>query len=92
MEMNGVLVNRPVQLSFASISILGTSSIWIYPPGKWLKLCASRYGGYSGPHWGRGVRSLVFHSAAPLEGIETYIMMENGSTHARVILDEYYYP
>lgn len=50
----------------------------------------SRYGGYSGPKWGRGVRSIVFHSSAPLEGIETYVMMEDGTSHASVILDEYY--
>jgi len=50
----------------------------------------SGYGGYNGPNWGRGVRSLALHSAAPLEGIETYIMMENGISHAKVILDEHY--
>ncbi|KAF8421713.1 hypothetical protein L210DRAFT_3490928 [Boletus edulis BED1] len=50
----------------------------------------SGYGGYSRPGWGRGVRSIIFHSAAPLVGLETYIMMENGTSHARVILDEHY--
>lgn len=50
----------------------------------------SGYGGYSSPTWGRGVRSIIFRSPAPLEGLETYIMMENGTSHARVILDEYY--
>ncbi|KAF9224759.1 Metallo-dependent phosphatase [Gyrodon lividus] len=50
----------------------------------------SGYGGYSSPGWGRGVRSLLFRSAMPDEGIESYIMLENGTTHARVVLDEDY--
>lgn len=57
---------------------------------KVIQFYVSRYGGYSDPKWGRGVRSIVFHSTAPLEGIETYVMMEDGTSHARVILDEFY--
>lgn len=58
--------------------------------GMQLNCPVLRYGGYSGPNWGRGVRSLVFPSAVPLEGVETYIMMENGTSHAKVILDEHF--
>lgn len=50
----------------------------------------SRYGGYSSPGWGHGVRTIVFNSTAPLDGLETYILMENGTSHARVVLDEHY--
>ncbi|KAG9307965.1 Metallo-dependent phosphatase [Chiua virens] len=50
----------------------------------------SGYGGYSGPGWGRGVRTMIFNSTAPLDGIETYILMENGTSHARVLLDEHF--
>ncbi|KAF9242310.1 Metallo-dependent phosphatase-like protein [Melanogaster broomeanus] len=50
----------------------------------------SGYGGYSSPGWGRGVRSLLFRSAKPSEGIESYIMLEDGTMRARVVLDEDY--
>ncbi|KAN0094668.1 Metallo-dependent phosphatase-like protein [Tylopilus felleus] len=50
----------------------------------------SGYGGYSSPGWGHGVRTIVFNSTAPLDGLETYILMENGTSHARVVLDEHY--
>ncbi|KIJ63670.1 hypothetical protein HYDPIDRAFT_29460 [Hydnomerulius pinastri MD-312] len=50
----------------------------------------SGYGGYSGQGWGRGARSLLFRSAVPGDGIETYIILEDGTTRARVVLDEEY--
>ncbi|KAF8842850.1 Metallo-dependent phosphatase [Paxillus ammoniavirescens] len=50
----------------------------------------SGYGGYSSPGWGRGIRSLVFRSAIPGDGIESYIMFENGTTQASVVLDADY--
>ncbi|KIK78297.1 hypothetical protein PAXRUDRAFT_164361 [Paxillus rubicundulus Ve08.2h10] len=50
----------------------------------------SGYGGYSSSGWGRGVRSLRFRSAMPDDGIESYIMFENGTTHASVVLDADY--
>lgn len=48
-----------------------------------------RYGGYSKPGWGHGVRNIVF-SADPSVGPETWIRFENGDTRARVTLDERY--
>ncbi|KAG2750503.1 Metallo-dependent phosphatase [Suillus brevipes Sb2] len=50
----------------------------------------SGYGGYSSPGWGYGVRNIVFTSADPASGLETWILLEGGQTRARVILDENY--
>ncbi|KAI0711535.1 Metallo-dependent phosphatase [Earliella scabrosa] len=48
------------------------------------------YGGYSGTGWGHGVRNIVFRSPDPSVGPETWIRMEDGETHARIILDASY--
>ncbi|OJT14815.1 hypothetical protein TRAPUB_8609 [Trametes pubescens] len=50
----------------------------------------SGYGGYSGTGWGHGVRNVVFRSPKPSVGPETWIRMEDGETHARIILDSSY--
>ena len=50
----------------------------------------ARYGGYSKTGWGHGVRNLVFNSPDPLAGVETWIRLENGDTHARITLDKNY--
>ena len=49
-----------------------------------------RYGGYSGTGWGHGVRNIVFRSPDPKVGPETWIRMEDGETHARIIMDSSY--
>ena len=48
------------------------------------------YGGYSSTGWGDGVRNIVFHSPSPSVGPETWIRMEDGETHARIIMDSSY--
>ncbi|RPD65266.1 Metallo-dependent phosphatase [Lentinus tigrinus ALCF2SS1-7] len=48
------------------------------------------YGGYSSPGWGHGVRNIVFRSPDPKVGPETWIRMEDGETHARIIMDSSY--
>lgn len=50
----------------------------------------SGYGGYSSPGWGHGVRNIVFPSADPTSGLETWILLEGGQTRARVTLDGNY--
>ncbi|KAL4076881.1 Metallo-dependent phosphatase-like protein [Scleroderma yunnanense] len=50
----------------------------------------SGYGGYGEEDWGRGVRSLIFRSSVPSDGIETYILLEDGTMRARVILNSEY--
>ncbi|KAI0777503.1 Metallo-dependent phosphatase [Trametes elegans] len=50
----------------------------------------SGYGGYSSAGWGHGVRNIAFRSFKPSVGPETWIRMENGDTHARIILDGSY--
>lgn len=50
----------------------------------------SGYGGYSSKGWGRGARILLLHSSFPHDGIETYILLEDGSTRAKVTLNEGY--
>ncbi|KAI0634996.1 Metallo-dependent phosphatase [Trametes polyzona] len=50
----------------------------------------SGYGGYSSTGWGHGVRNVVFRSPDPSVGPETWIRMEDGETHARVVLDGSY--
>lgn len=89
METNGVPVSPHITSFSVSISIPGTSSV-IHRFGKQFNCPMSRYGGYSSPGWGHGVRTIVFNSTAPLDGLETYILMENGTSHARVVLDEHY--
>ncbi len=57
----------------------------------WLTIAyMCRYGGYSGTGWGHGVRNVVFRSPKPSVGPETWIRMEDGETHARIILDSSY--
>ena len=51
---------------------------------------AGRYGGYSSAGWGHGVRNIVFRTPSPSVGPETWIRMEDGETHARIILDASY--
>ncbi|KAI0367223.1 Metallo-dependent phosphatase [Pilatotrama ljubarskyi] len=48
------------------------------------------YGGYSSAGWGHGVRNVVFRSPKPSVGPETWIRMEDGETHARIVLDSSY--
>jgi len=48
------------------------------------------YGGYTGTDWGYGVRNLVFKTPDPLDGVETWIRLEDGETRARVTLDKNY--
>ncbi|KAI0718345.1 Metallo-dependent phosphatase [Cerioporus squamosus] len=50
----------------------------------------SGYGGYSSTGWGHGVRNIVFRSPDPKVGPETWIRMEDGETHARIIMDSSY--
>ncbi|EJF56970.1 Metallo-dependent phosphatase [Dichomitus squalens LYAD-421 SS1] len=50
----------------------------------------SGYGGYSSTGWGHGVRNIVFRSPDPNVGPETWIRMEDGETHARIIMDSSY--
>ncbi|KAI0646140.1 Metallo-dependent phosphatase [Trametes meyenii] len=50
----------------------------------------SGYGGYSSAGWGHGVRNVVFRSPKPNVGPETWIRMEDGETHARIVLDGSY--
>jgi len=50
----------------------------------------SGYGGYTGDGWGYGVRNLLFKSANPSDGVETWIRMEAGETHARITLNAQY--
>ncbi|PIL27353.1 hypothetical protein GSI_10500 [Ganoderma sinense ZZ0214-1] len=50
----------------------------------------SGYGGYSSAGWGHGVRNIVFRSPDPSVGPETWIKMEDGETHARIIMDSSY--
>ncbi|KAI6096073.1 Metallo-dependent phosphatase [Pisolithus croceorrhizus] len=50
----------------------------------------SGYGGYSGEGWGRGVRSFVFRSSLPSDGIDSYILLEDGTVRARVLLNHEY--
>ncbi|TFK83619.1 Metallo-dependent phosphatase [Polyporus arcularius HHB13444] len=50
----------------------------------------SGYGGYSSTGWGHGVRNIVFRSPNPKVGPETWIRMEDGETHARIIMDSSY--
>jgi len=46
------------------------------------------YGGYSKEGWGYGVRT--FDLTLGRSGARTYIRMENGTTHADVVLDKTY--
>lgn len=55
-----------------------------------LDLASYRYGGYSEKGWGRGVRSLVFRSSLPSDEIDTYILLEDGTVRARVLLNGEY--
>jgi hypothetical protein len=55
-----------------------------------LHACCLRYGGYSSPGWGHGVRNIVFPSADPASGLETWILLEGGQTRAKVTLDGNY--
>ncbi|KAG1722224.1 Metallo-dependent phosphatase-like protein [Suillus paluster] len=50
----------------------------------------SGYGGYNRLGWGHGVRNIVFSSANPTRGLETWIRFEDGLTWARVTLDKNY--
>ncbi|KAI1798381.1 Metallo-dependent phosphatase [Ganoderma leucocontextum] len=50
----------------------------------------SGYGGYSSAGWGHGVRNIVFRSPDPCVGPETWIRMEDGEAHARIIMDSSY--
>ncbi|KAI6096160.1 Metallo-dependent phosphatase [Pisolithus croceorrhizus] len=50
----------------------------------------SGYGGYSGEGWGRGVRSFVIRSSLPSDGIDSYILLEDGTARARVFLNHEY--
>lgn len=50
----------------------------------------SGYGGYSKEGWGRGIRSLIFRSSAPSDGIETYILLDDKTTRAGVVLNNEY--
>jgi hypothetical protein len=62
-------------------------------PEKDVIFCFCKHSGYGGiekPYWGHGVRNLVFRSADPQEGIETWIRLEDGNTRARVVLDSGY--
>ncbi|KAI0746576.1 Metallo-dependent phosphatase [Daedaleopsis nitida] len=62
-------------------------------PSKNVIFCFDKhagYGGYSSPAWGYGVRNIVFKSPNPSIGPETWIRMEAGDTHARIILNSSY--
>ncbi|OSX63405.1 hypothetical protein POSPLADRAFT_1069817 [Postia placenta MAD-698-R-SB12] len=62
-------------------------------PTKNIIFCFSKhsgYGGYSDAGWGHGIRNIVFSSPSPTDGLESWIRMEDGETHARVILDADY--
>ncbi|KAG6327332.1 hypothetical protein ID866_11757 [Astraeus odoratus] len=50
----------------------------------------SGYGGYSSTGWGHGVRSFVFPSSEPTDGIVSYVLLENGTPRDVVILDSEY--
>ncbi|KAF8068003.1 Metallo-dependent phosphatase-like protein, partial [Lyophyllum atratum] len=50
----------------------------------------SGYGGYTGDGWGHGVRNLLFRSADPRDGVETWIRLEAGETRARITLNKKY--
>ncbi|OCH87059.1 Metallo-dependent phosphatase [Obba rivulosa] len=50
----------------------------------------SGYGGYSSTGWGHGVRNIVFTSPRPSDGLQSWIRLEGGETHARVLLDKNY--
>ncbi|EEB94537.1 hypothetical protein MPER_06633, partial [Moniliophthora perniciosa FA553] len=50
----------------------------------------SGYGGYTQPDWEYGVRNILFSSADPRKGVETWIRLEQGETRARIILDGNY--
>ncbi|KAI0659004.1 Metallo-dependent phosphatase [Cubamyces menziesii] len=50
----------------------------------------SGYGGYSSAGWGHGVRNVVFRSPNPSVGPETWIRMQDGETHAHIIMDDSY--
>ncbi|KAF9510289.1 hypothetical protein BS47DRAFT_1348214 [Hydnum rufescens UP504] len=60
-------------------------------PSTSIILCFNKhtgYGGYSSPDWGHGVRTFDFKLGE--ESAHTYIRMQNGSTHAEVVLDKQY--
>jgi len=60
-------------------------------PSTSIILCFNKhtgYGGYSSPGWGYGVRTFDFTLGQ--EDVYTFIRMQNGSTHAEVILNKRY--
>ncbi|KAF8322544.1 Metallo-dependent phosphatase [Clavulina sp. PMI_390] len=62
-------------------------------PESQVVLCFNKhsgYGGYDSPGWGHGVR--IFELTLGTPGARTYIKMENGTTHADVVLDSSYDP
>jgi len=62
-------------------------------PSKDVIFCFNKhsgYGGYDGVGWGHGVRNIVFSSADPTSGLETWIRLEDGQTRAKVTLDGNY--
>ncbi|KAF8644827.1 hypothetical protein AX16_008245 [Volvariella volvacea WC 439] len=50
----------------------------------------SGFGGYDREGWGHGVRDLVFRSANPRDGIDTWIRFDNGTKSAQIVLDDSY--
>ncbi|KAI0353413.1 Metallo-dependent phosphatase [Trametes cingulata] len=57
-------------------------------PTKNVIFCFDKHAGSAG--WGHGVRNVVFRSPKPSVGPETWIRMEDGETHARIVLDSSY--
>jgi hypothetical protein len=91
MGMNGVPVNLQRTSCFALINTQGASVGSDSSNGAHLTYCPLfRYGGYTGAGWGQGVRNIVFSSADPAIGLETWIRLEDGQTRAKVMLDGTY--
>ena len=89
METSGVLESPPRTSSSALTNTRGDYRFLLFGIII-IEYILARYGGYSRPGWGQGVRNLVFKSPDPLAGVETWIRFENGDTRARITLNKNY--
>jgi hypothetical protein len=90
METSGVLESPLKTSSSVLTNTQGESPFLLLRLDRCLNPYLVRYGGYSSAGWGHGVRNLVFNSPDPSAGVETWIRLENGDTHARITLDKNY--
>jgi len=87
-------LNANVKNLHAVISGHDHGNEWcIREPTKNVIFCFDKhagYGGYGDASWGYGVRNLLFSSADPTVGVQTWIRLEEGEVRANITLGAQY--